>query len=106
MDSDADFLVNPISENSVTVNEKISDVGALIEAQKALKNSKMTETPTTFAYDVYYDYDEVRSFLSIATYLAHRPNAPCHGPSGHVRFGQTLATESVLIVLSWKHGST
>ena len=69
MDSDVDFLVimNPISENGVIVNEQISDVGALIEAQKALKNSKMTETPTLFAYDVYYDYDEVRSFLSIAT---------------------------------------
>ena len=48
-----------ISEKGVTVSEKIDDVGALIEAEKESKKSKMTENPTTYAYDVYYDYNEV-----------------------------------------------
>ena len=48
-----------ISEQGVTVSEKINDVGALIEAEKQSKKSKMGENPTTFAYDVYYDYTEV-----------------------------------------------
>ena len=48
-----------ISEKGVTVSEKINDVGALIEAEKESKKSKMVENPTTYAYDVYYDYDEV-----------------------------------------------
>ena len=51
--------ISLISEIGVTLDEKIADVGELIEEQKRLKKSKMAESPTTFAYDVYYDYDEV-----------------------------------------------
>ena len=59
--------ISLISEKGVHINENIGDVGALIEAQKEMKKSKMAESPTVFAYDVYYDYDEVSCCLS-----------PCH----------------------------
>lgn len=52
------------------IDENISDVGALIEAQKELKKSKMAESPTIYAYDVYYDYDEVILCPNLA--LVHR----------------------------------
>lgn len=48
----------------MTFDENIEDVGALIDSQKGLSKSKMVEIPTTFAYDVYYDYDEVSCCLS------------------------------------------
>ena len=55
------------SEKGVTFDENIEDVGALIDSQKGFNKLKMVEIPTTFAYDVYYDYDEVSCCLS-----------PCH----------------------------
>lgn len=57
----SEFTVR-LREKGVFVNEKIADVGALIEAQKEDKKSKMAENPTTFAYDVYYDYDELEEW--------------------------------------------
>lgn len=53
------YYISLISEKGVHIDENIGDVGALIEAQKGLKKSKMAESPAIFAYDVYYDYDEV-----------------------------------------------
>ena len=48
------------------IDENIGDVGALIEVQKGMKKSKMAESPTIYAYDVYYDYDEVILCLDLA----------------------------------------
>ena len=68
-----------ISEKGVTVSEKINDVGALIKAEKESKKSKMGENPTTYAYDVYYDYDEVH-----CSRVLDRSTSTCHVYSGKV----------------------
>ena len=65
------FILYLPSEKGVTFDENIEDVGALIDSQKGLNKSKLVEIPTTFAYDVYYDYDEVSCCLSPCdSYLA------------------------------------